>query len=288
MRMRDLLQSTMGGSVRLTTRLQPALWPAMIDPTQIELVILNLAINARDAMAVGGDLTVETCNVTLGPPKRPDDPPAGDYVMIAVRDTGEGMAPEVLARVFEPFFTTKDVGKGSGLGLSQVFGLAKQSGGGVRIDSSPGLGTSVEVYLPRSAQAPKPAPAPEADPLAAPPADRKVLVVDDDHAVREVTASILGDLGYEVVEAGSGGAALDILDQHEEIDLLLLDFAMPGMNGAEVAREARLRRPHLPILFITGYADTTALPQAPAHGILRKPFRQEELAARLKTVLGVG
>jgi signal transduction histidine kinase len=288
LRMRDLLQSTMGGSVRLTTRLQPALWPAMIDPTQIELVILNLAINARDAMAVGGDLTVETRNVTLNASPRPDDPPPGDYVLVAVRDTGEGMTPEVLARVFEPFFTTKEVGKGSGLGLSQVFGLAKQSGGGVRIDSTPGQGTSVEVYLPRSAMAPKLDIAREADLHAAPPADRKVLVVDDDRAVREVTASILGDLGYEVVEAGSGGAALDMLDQHGEIDLLLLDFAMPGMNGAEVAREARLRRPHLPILFITGYADTAALPQAPAHGILRKPFRQDELAARLKTALGVG
>jgi signal transduction histidine kinase len=287
-RMRDLLQSTMGGSVRLTTRLQPALWPAMIDPTQIELVILNLAINARDAMSVGGDLTVETRNVTLGSSRRPDDPPPGDYVMVAVRDTGSGMSPEVLARVFEPFFTTKEVGKGSGLGLSQVFGLAKQSGGGVRIDSTLGQGTSVEVYLPRSAQAPRPAPSPGPEALAAAPADRKVLVVDDDQAVREVTASILGDLGYEVMEAGSGGAALDLIDRYEEIDLLLLDFAMPGMNGAEVAREARLRRPQLPILFITGYADTAALPQAPPHGILRKPFRNEELAARLKTALGVG
>jgi signal transduction histidine kinase len=286
--MHDLLQSTMGGSVRLITRLQPALWPAMIDPTQIELVILNLAINARDAMAVGGELTVETSNVTLGAPGRPEDPPAGDYVMVAVRDTGAGMAPEVLARVFEPFFTTKEVGKGSGLGLSQVFGLAKQSGGGVRIESAPGKGASVEVYLPRSAQAPEPAPAPGPDVPAAAPADRKVLVVDDDHAVREVTAAMLVDLGYEVMEAGSGGAALDLLARHTDIDLLLLDFAMPGMNGAEVAREARLRRPQLPILFITGYADTAALPQAPAYGILRKPFRSDELAARLKTMLGAG
>jgi CheY-like chemotaxis protein len=197
------------------------------------------------------------------------------------------MAPDVLARVFEPFFTTKEVGKGSGLGLSQVFGLAKQSGGGVRIESAPGMGTSVEVYLPRAAKAPKPAPAAEPDLFVSAPAGRKVLVVDDDEAVREVTASILGDLGYEVVEAGSGGAALELLDRDERIELLLLDFAMPGMNGAEVAREARLRRPQLPILFITGYADTTALPQAP-HGILRKPFRQDELAAQLKGALDVG
>ena len=135
--MRDLLQATMGGSIRIETRLQPDLWPAMIDPTQIELVILNLAINARDAMDVGGTLSVETANVTLDAPVRPEEPSAGEYVMVAVTDTGSGMSPDVLAKVFEPFFTTKEVGKGSGLGLSQVFGLAKQSGGGVRIDPAP-------------------------------------------------------------------------------------------------------------------------------------------------------
>jgi signal transduction histidine kinase len=286
LRMRDLLQSTMGGSVRIDTRLQGGLWPAMIDPTQIELVILNLAINARDAMAVGGALVVETANVTRGPPERTEEPPAGDYVMVAVRDTGSGMTPEVLAKVFEPFFTTKEVGKGSGLGLSQVFGLAKQSGGGVRIDSELGKGTSVEVYLPRSDVAPGAHPALEADGLSAPVQDRKVLVVDDDNAVREVTANILTELGYRVIEAGSGGAALEVLDQHAEIDLMLLDFAMPGMNGAEVAREARARRPQLPILFVTGYADTAALPGRGEEGVLRKPFRQEELAAKLRTVLG--
>ena len=148
--MHDLLQSTMGGSVRLETVFDPALWPAMIDPTQIELVILNLAINARDAMAVGGHLRIETANVVLGEPARTEAPPAGEHVMIAVSDTGEGMTPEVLDKVFEPFFTTKEVGKGSGLGLSQVYGLAKQSGGGVAIDSAPGVGTSVRVYLPRA------------------------------------------------------------------------------------------------------------------------------------------
>jgi CheY-like chemotaxis protein len=258
----------------------------MIDPTQIELVILNLAINARDAMAVGGALVVETANVTCGPPQRPEDPPAGDYVMVAVRDSGSGMTPEVLAKVFEPFFTTKEVGKGSGLGLSQVFGLAKQSGGGVRIDSAPGAGTSVEVYLPRSDMAPGVQLARDQDALAAPVHDRKVLVVDDDNDVREVTASILTEIGYRVIEAGSGGAALEVLDQNAEIDVMLLDFAMPGMNGAEVAREARARRPQLPILFVTGYADIAALPARGEEGVLRKPFRQEELAAKLRMVLG--
>jgi len=285
--MRDLLQATMGGSVLIETLLQPDLWPAMIDPTQIELVILNLAINARDAMEVGGTLTVETGNVMLDVPSRPEEPGAGEYVMIAVTDTGSGMSPEVLAKVFEPFFTTKEVGKGSGLGLSQVFGLAKQSGGGVRIDSTPGAGTSVRVFLPRATAAPA-AELLETPSEAEPPAqDLKVLLVDDDNAVREVTAGILRDLGYRVLEVGSGGAALDVLDRQAEIDLLLLDFAMPGMNGAEVAREARARRPDLPILFLTGYADIEALADASDDGILRKPFAQKELAAKLRSVLRV-
>jgi signal transduction histidine kinase/CheY-like chemotaxis protein len=283
--MRDLLQSTMGGSIQIKTVLNASLWPAMIDPTQIELVILNLAINARDAMEVGGALTVETDNVTLGPPSRPEEAPAGDYVMVAVTDTGSGMSDEVLGKVFEPFFTTKEVGKGSGLGLSQVFGLAKQSGGGVRIDSTVGAGTSVQVFLPKASEAPSAdaASAPEAS--AAKPKNVHVLLVDDDSAVREVTAGILQDLGYGVIEAGSGGAALDVLDREADIDLLLVDFAMPGMNGAEVAREVHARRPDLPILFITGYADTEVLAAAGDDGILRKPFVEKDLAAKLRSAL---
>ena len=283
--MRDLLQATMGGSVRIDTVLQPGLWPAMIDPTQIELVILILAINARDAMEVGGALTVETDNVTLGPPSRPEEAPAGDYVMVAVTDTGSGMDEAVLGKVFEPFFTTKEVGKGSGLGLSQVFGLAKQSGGGVRIDSTVGVGTSVQVFLPKASATP------DLDAIAAPeaqaarPHNVHVLLVDDDSAVREVTAGILQDLGYGVIEAGSGGAALDVLDREADIDLLLVDFAMPGMNGAEVAREVHARRPDLPILFITGYADTEVLAAAGDDGILRKPFVEKDLAAKLRSAL---
>ena len=283
--MQDLLQSTMGGSIRIETGLQPDLWPAMIDPTQIELVILNLAINARDAMEVGGSLTIETANVTLGAPTRPEDPPAGSYVMVAVSDTGSGMTPEVLAKVFEPFFTTKEVGKGSGLGLSQVFGLAKQSGGGVRIDSAPGEGSSVKVYLPRASTAPKGEAIDGVSESHAAPEDVNVLLVDDDSAVREVTAGILHELGYGVIEAGSGGAALEVLDRASKIDVLVVDFAMPGMNGAEVAREVQARRPGLPILFVTGYADIESLEAAGGRGIVRKPFVQEDLAAKLRSVL---
>jgi signal transduction histidine kinase len=283
--MHDLLQSTMGGSVKIDTRLDPGLWPAMIDPTQIELVILNLAINARDAMEVGGSLTVETANVALPAPERPEDPPAGDYVMVAVSDTGSGMTDEVRARVFEPFFTTKDIGKGSGLGLSQVYGVASQSGGAVRIDSRLGEGTSVKVYLPRAEALPQPDAEVLRDAGAENAHDLRVLVVDDDSAVREGTAGILGDLGYRVIEAGSGGAALDMLDREEKIDVMLLDFAMPGMNGAEVAREARARRPDVPIVFVTGYADTAALDDADQDGILRKPYVERDLAAKLRAVL---
>jgi CheY-like chemotaxis protein len=257
----------------------------MIDPTQIELVILNLAINARDAMEVGGTLTVETANVTLGPPMRPEEPAAGDYVMVAVTDTGSGMTPEVLAKVFEPFFTTKEVGKGSGLGLSQVFGLAKQSGGGVLIESAPGAGASVRVFLPRATASPQAAEVAAPADGAAIGHDVTVLVVDDDSAVREVTGGLLRDLGYQVVEAGSGGAALDVLDRRTDIDVLLVDFAMPGMNGAEVAREVHARRPGLPVLFVTGYADTEILATAGGEGILRKPFVERDLASKLRAVL---
>ncbi|WP_332657024.1 response regulator [Brevundimonas sp.] len=280
--MGDLLQSTIGGSVQIAApRLAENLWPAMIDPTQIELVVLNLAINARDAMEVGGSLTISTDNVVLGEPEAAEAPPAGEYVMVSVSDTGSGMTEAVRARAFEPFFTTKEVGKGSGLGLSQVFGLAKQSGGGVGIETEVGRGTTIKVFLPRAHEAPA---GRTADAGAAPAAHDNhlvVLVVDDDDAVREVTAGLLTDLGYNVVEAGSGGAALDLIEQHGEISAVVLDFAMPGMNGADLARELRARRPRVPILFATGYADAEALMGVGDHQIVHKPFVQAELARKL-------
>jgi CheY-like chemotaxis protein len=191
----------------------------------------------------------------------------------------------VLARAIEPFFTTKEVGQGSGLGLSQVFGLAKQSGGGVRIDTQLGEGTSVKVYLPRAAEK---AAAVEATEAERPPAAAKgsvtVLVVDDDSAVREVTHNILADLGYEVVEAGSGGAALELLGS-VDIDIALLDFAMPGMNGAELAKEIRTRRPHMPVVFATGYADASALMEESEERIVQKPFDEQELLQKLSAAL---
>ncbi len=285
--MRGLLQSTMGGSVRLETVLKADLWPALVDPTQIEMILLNLAINARDAMEVGGAVTVETANVTLtGEQARPEEPAAGEYVMVSVSDTGTGMTDEVLARAFEPFFTTKEVGKGSGLGLAQVFGFAKQSGGGVRIETRVGEGTSVKVYLPRASKAARAAMPESAVVDGRGLAGRRILVLDDDSAVREVTATILRDLGCTVVEAGSGRAALDILEQDAEIDMLLADYAMPGMNGMEAAKAARRLRPELPVLFITGFADLAALKEAGEDRIVQKPYRENELAAKVEALLG--
>jgi CheY-like chemotaxis protein len=287
--MRDLLGTTMGGAVRIETVLKGGLWKALVDPTQIELIILNLAINARDAMEVGGNLTVETSNVTLNRmPNRPEEPAPGEYVMLSVTDTGTGMTEQVLAKAFEPFFTTKDVGKGSGLGLAQVYGFAKQSGGGVRIESRLGEGSTVKVYLPRASAA-------EKDDQGRSHETRRtgdegqhlVLLVDDDSAVREITAAMLHDLGFHVLEAGSGGAALDVLAREPKIDLLLLDYAMPGMTGAEVAEEVRPHRPDLPILFITGYADLAALKEVGEDHVVQKPFREAELAEKISRAMAV-
>jgi CheY-like chemotaxis protein len=238
-------------------------------------------------MQVGGSLTVETANVTLAEaPRRPEEPGPGDYVVIAVRDTGVGMSEEVLAKAFEPFFTTKEVGKGSGLGLAQVYGFAKQSGGGVRVETAPGRGTTVSVFLPRAAGTqPEDAAAGAADPVADGGGTGTILLVDDDAAVREVTSGLLRDFGYGVLEAGSGGAALEILADGANVDLLLIDFAMPGMNGAEVVREARIRRPALPVLFLTGYADFAALRNFDEAHVVQKPFGGDDLARRIRTAM---
>jgi signal transduction histidine kinase len=284
--MRDLLQSTMGGSIQIETGFQEKLWPAMADPTQVELAILNLAINARDAMDVGGTLTVSTTNVTLGDPRYPEEPTPGDYVSVCVGDTGTGMDEAVRRKVFEPFFTTKEPGKGSGLGLSQVLGFAQQSSGGICLESQIGKGTRVHIYLPRSAvQAERSSTAFAGTNAPALVNGGKVLLVDDDSAVREVTAAMLRDLGYIVLEAGSGGGAFDLLERERMIDLIVMDFAMPGMNGAEVARQARVDRPNIPILFITGFADRGALAGIDGALVIGKPFSRDELADKVAQVL---
>ncbi|WP_398479727.1 response regulator [Tardiphaga sp.] len=286
--MQDLLRSSMGGSVGIELVLHPQLWSALVDQTQLELVILNLAINARDAMQVGGALAIETANATVGPPQRPEEPAAGDYVVVSVADTGSGMSEAVLARAFEPFFTTKEVGKGSGLGLAQVYGFAKQSGGGVRIETRVGEGTVVKVYLPRVIDASPALAVDDGAMLDLVPGSTRVLVIDDDSAVREITVSLLQQMGCSVEDAGSGGAGLDLLARSEAaFDLVVLDFAMPGMNGAEVAREIAKDFPELPVLFVTGYADLTALREVGEDRIAQKPFDHAEFAAKVKRLLGV-
>ena len=283
--MRDLLQSTMGGSIRIETSLAENLWHALVDPTQLELAVLNLAINARDAMDVGGLLTVSTHNATLGEAAAPEEPVAGDYVEVCVSDTGSGMSANVRARVFEPFFTTKEVGKGSGLGLSQVLGFAKQSNGGVRIDTTEGEGTSIRIFLPRSDLAEERPDTGAEDFGDDPDLPARILVVDDDDAVRQVVADMLRELRYDVLESGSAGAAFDVLESKEPVDLLLLDFAMPGMSGAEVARRVRRRYPRLPILFVTGYADRTLLNGIDEAQTLGKPFQLHDLAGKIAQAL---
>jgi CheY-like chemotaxis protein len=212
-------------------------------------------------------------------------PPAGDYVEICVADDGSGMIPDVRAKVFEPFFTTKAVGKGSGLGLSQVLGFAQQSGGGVRIQSELGAGTRVCIYLPRAASRSVLPRSVLRVALAPENSDAKLLVVDDDSAVREVTAAMLREQGYSVVEAGSAGAALELIEADQDLDLMLVDFAMPGMNGADLVRQVQAKRPALPFVFVTGFADRTALAGVGEAQIIGKPFLDDELATKVRQTL---
>lgn len=288
MGMIELLQSTLGGSIWIETRTSEDIWHALVDPTQIELIILNLAINARDAMGMGGTLRLSTFNEIVDRlPVRPEEPEPGDYVVLSVQDTGSGMSDEVLAKAFEPFFTTKEVGKGSGLGLAQVFGFAKQSGGGARISTEVGVGTTVNVYLPcvRDVETTNPQVHPCSAQAAHDGQQHTVLLVDDDPSVREVTAMMLETFGYRVIEADSGSSALEQLN--DSVSLLLADFAMPGMNGAELARLARQSYPSLPIVFVTGYAELGGLNENEAL-VVQKPYRGDELAEKLRLALRSG
>jgi PAS domain S-box-containing protein len=287
--LQPLLHSTIGGAVEMRLDPAPVLWPALADAAQIELVLLNLAINARDAMPDGGIITIATGNAVLDPPRLPEDPPEGDYAFVSVADTGTGIPAAILDKVFDPFFTTKEVGKGSGLGLSQVLGVAQQLSGGVRIDTGEGTGTTVTVYLPRAEAAAEQRPRRIAGGHATRARERRsggILLVDDDPDVRAVAAAMLREAGHTVVEAGSGGAALERLDHDEpRIDLLIADLVMPGMSGFELARAARQGRPDLPILFVTGFADAARSEQGVTATVLQKPFRADELNARVAEAL---
>jgi PAS domain S-box-containing protein len=282
--MQDLLRHTIGRNVAIETRLDPEVRHGICDPNQLENAILNLAINGRDAMPEGGTLTISTARTSL--PSDPELEP-GDYICVSVADTGQGMPPEVIARAIEPFFSTKPLGKGTGLGLAQVYGIARQSGGTIRLESEIGAGTTVHLLMPAAAS-PEPAERPEKadavpEPAEAPAQDATVLVVDDDTDVRAFLADSLQSLGYSVIEAEDGEAGLKQLDLHRP-DLMLLDYAMPGMNGADVARAARKLRPGLPIVFVTGYAETDQLEAALGRDVpvLRKPFSLAQLAAAVE------
>src|SRR5436190_12250886 len=255
----DLLRRSLGGTVEVTTALAGHLWPAFVDPHQLELVLLNLAINARDAMPAGGRVIIETRNVKAGERNKPAELAPGDYVMISVTDSGTGMSPEVLARACEPFFTTKEPGKGSGLGLAQVYGPAQQSGGGLRIASTRGKGTKVAMYLPRSLAQPHKSPEwHETSGHEGLSRRARVLVVDDNEDVREVIVGYLETLGYQALQAAGGHDALELLAGNGgDIELLMADYAMPGMSGTELARAVRAKWPELPVIVITGYAETT-------------------------------
>ena len=282
--MGDLLVRTIGSTVQIKSVLGRDAWHALVDPTQLEMVVLNLAINARDAMPSGGEILIQTSNVETLPEALRDELSAdGLYLLISVSDTGTGMSPDVVSRVFEPFFTTKPTGKGSGLGLSQVFGFARQSGGAVRIDSEIGKGTTVRVYLPRTEGT-----AAVSDAIIAPlkpPGKVCILVLDDDRDVREVLVTMLEDLGYTVIASENGTDAIEKI-RTAHVDLLLTDVAMPGMNGLEVARAARRQHSDLPVLFATGYADLDSIGASlDEEYVIKKPYRSSELAHRVRKAL---
>jgi signal transduction histidine kinase/CheY-like chemotaxis protein len=279
-----LLKQTLGPSIRLGIDVAPELWPARVDRHQLELAILNLAINARDAMPAGGTLRIGMRNGQADV-ERGSELMAGDYVVVSVADTGTGMDKATLARVFEPFFTTKGVGRGSGLGLPMVQGFAAQSGGAVFITSTPAQGTTVELWLPRAdTTAGKSHAALEP---AAPPgtASARILVCDDDADVRDFVATFLREAGHAVWEASSAVAALHILDYERTIDLLVADFAMPEMNGTALVASALQRQPGLKILLMTGHAEALSGGGVPGIPMLAKPFKSGELARRIADAL---
>ena len=290
--MEELIRRTVGPEITVEPSVGAAgLWPTLVDPGQLENALLNLCINARDAMPDGGKITIETGNRWLDERTARDcDLPHGQYVSLCVSDTGTGMTPEVIAKAFDPFFTTKPIGMGTGLGLSMIYGFARQSGGQVRIYSEIGQGTMVCLYLPRhlgeaeaAELAPELADAPRAK------EGQTVLVVDDEPTVRMLVTEVLEDLGYRAIEAADGAAGLQVLQSNVRIDLLVTDVGLPGgMNGRQVADAARMARPDLKVLFITGYAENAVLSHGhldPGMHVLTKPFAMEALANRIKDLI---
>ena len=292
--MSDLLGRTLGEAVNLQTVGASGLWQTLADANQLESALLNLAVNARDAMPHGGTLTIETANAHLDEAyvqmQQPEDLRAGQYVMVAVTDTGHGMAPEVLRKVFEPFFTTKEIGQGTGLGLSQVYGFVRQSGGHVKIYSEPGQGTTVRLYLPRllASDTDSDEPGTQRE-VPATGGSETVLVAEDEDDVRTFTVATLRELGYRVLPAADGHAALRLLRIHTGIDLLFTDIGLPGaLNGSQLADVAKALLPDLRVLLTTGYAPNAVANDGrvdPGMELVAKPFTQAELARKVREVL---
>jgi PAS domain S-box-containing protein len=290
--MEPLMQRTLGEHIEIELARGNDLWPATVDRAQLENAVLNLAVNARDAMPDGGRLTIETANAELDEEFAAGNPDmqAGCYVMVSVSDTGAGMAPDVLARAFEPFFTTKDVGKGTGLGLSMVYGFVKQSDGHVRIYSEVGVGTVVRLYLPRSKEVATAVPTPAAAPAELPTGTETILLVEDDSLVRTYASAQLRALGYRVVAAENAQRAIEAVEQGCVPDLLFTDMIMPGgMNGRDLAERLRRLRPGLKVLYTSGYAhgaiDGAPDNAAPVGHLLGKPYRRRGLASKVREVL---
>ena len=289
--MDELIRRTIGPAVLLEMALAKDLWVTLVDPNQLENALLNLCINARDAMPAGGRLIVETGNILLdGHAARERDLAPGQYVSLLVSDTGVGMTPEVIARAFDPFFTTKPIGMGTGLGLSMIYGFAQQSGGQVRIHSTPGLGTSVWLYLPRLWE--KAQTALETETAREMPRalhGQTVMVVDDEEIVRMLVVEVLQDLGYAALEAADARSGLLHLETGGRIDLLITDVGLPGgMNGRQLADAARVRRAGLKVLFITGFAESAAVGNGRMEAgmeVLTKPFAVDALAAKIQAMI---
>ena len=288
----ELVRRTVGPAVQVEVVEASGLWPTLVDPNQLENAVLNLCINAKDAMPDGGRLTIETANKWIDErAARSHDLPVGQYVSICVTDTGTGMTPDVVAKAFDPFFTTKPIGEGTGLGLSMIYGFARQSGGQVRIYSEPGQGTTMCLYLPRhTGDGGDEEDVDQPIELAPQGEGEVVLVVDDDPTIRMLVREVLEDGGYAVLEAADGRSGLRVLDSNARIDLLITDVGLPGgLNGRQVADAARVSRPKLRVLFITGYAENAVVGQGRLESgmfVMTKPFQMDKFTTRIRDILG--